>query len=336
MKNKRKEKTQLSKIEYELLSIERKNELGLEFWLSHVSDSTVDEPAFDYCFPTNELRDDYILTIDKRSDYHVKIMLKNFLIPSCTLGSDESRIEHVLEKISTKNKDKKEPMTESTRRLVLYHFKISSSPPWEGITWILDLLPNDPRTAKEVLRAYFKTHFWILPDGRANGILDSLALIHAKYIENPSSKQEKLSLLGDLSFRQIECLVERLYASMDFETILTQKTRDDGKDVIATMMAIGKKSRIMIECKSHKKNIGVRYVRELLGVVEQNRVNKGVLISTSGFSDPALKFAKENDRIELIEGEKLVSMFNEEFGAVWPSRVDSLVSTSLSLHEKAI
>src|SRR5262249_39598166 len=45
-------------------------------------------------------------------------------------------------------------------------------PPWEGVTWILDLLPNNPRAAIHTLEAYFEAHGLLLPDGRINGLFD--------------------------------------------------------------------------------------------------------------------------------------------------------------------
>ena len=48
----------------------------------------------------------------------------------------------------------------------------------------------------------------------------------------------------------------------------------------------------------------MRPVRELYGVVVSEEANKGILITSSQFTQSAIEFAKEK-RIELIDGEQL-------------------------------
>jgi len=40
-------------------------------------------------FPTDVYRDDYLQNIKNKSEEEVKILMRNFLIPSCSLGYDK-------------------------------------------------------------------------------------------------------------------------------------------------------------------------------------------------------------------------------------------------------
>jgi len=63
--------------------------------------------------------------------------------------------------------------------------------------------------------------------------------------------------------------------------------------------------RYVIQCKQMQRDVDVAKVRELLGVVLVENVKHGFLISTRGFSRPALDLAKRTDRVILIDGAKL-------------------------------
>jgi len=62
--------------------------------------------------------------------------------------------------------------------------------------------------------------------------------------------------------------------------------------------------------------------------VSGEKVNKGVVVTTSRFSKPAQKYADENPRLELIDADRLVLLMNEHLGPSWPLHVERLVSES--------
>lgn len=69
-------------------------------------------------------------------------------------------------------------------------------------------------------------------------------------------------------------------------------------------------------------------MQRLLGVVSDEKVNKGVVVTTSRFTKGAKNFADKNPRIELIDGNQLVLLMNEYLGGTWPSQIDRLVAES--------
>ena len=72
-------------------------------------------------------------------------------------------------------------LTEFTRRLFGAALTKGRIQPWEGVTWVLDLLPEAPRKALHVIDAYLDVHAGLMPDGRLMGMSDARAIIRAKY-----------------------------------------------------------------------------------------------------------------------------------------------------------
>jgi restriction system protein len=168
--------------------------------------------TIDFSFPSDKVRDEYIATIERRSDAEIFDLLRRFLIPSGPLGSDKAE-------------------GHATRG------------PWEGITWVLDLLPDNPRSSLATLDAYLDAHFPFMPDGRICGMFDTMEIIRTKYIEHPRSPDDAIRLLLDESPRTLEHLVERLYAEMGYTTALTPSQKDGGYDVLATKNEAGHRAK---------------------------------------------------------------------------------------------
>jgi restriction system protein len=302
-------------------------ELSLEEWLSLIFSS--DKSVVDYVFPTDKHRDEYISTINDRTDNEIRKLLLKLLIHSCSLGSDQL---HLASLVAAKNQapdlfGRMEQM-EFTRRLVLFASGKSSSPPWEGITWIIDLLPHFPKQALESLNGYILAHVQLLPDGRLSGLSDAEEIIRAKYIGNPTTQSEKINFLTNISSRDFEHIVEHLYSSMGYETKLTPAQKDGGRDVIAKKESVGALEHIRVECKQYTKPVGVEIARALLGVVSDEKVNKGVLVTTSHFTKGVLDLASRNPRLELISGKQLIPMLNEFLGARWTTQIERIISES--------
>jgi restriction system protein len=97
--------------------------------------------------------------------------------------------------------------------------------------------------------------------------------------------------LFTLTPRQFEEFVAEIWRNLGYETELTAKTRDNGRDVIAVKKA-EVNLRFIIECKrySSSNRVGARLVRELYGVTMHEKANKGILATTSTFTNPARAF----------------------------------------------
>jgi len=190
-------------------------DVPLEEWLAEVLGSTSHSRFDDYRFPTDAHKEEYIGTIESRSEREVVKLIRKFLVPSCWLGVDKSHMEWLRDVEKSDPGRFRELMQHEYFRRLFEYFSGQSTPlPWEGITWVLDLLPHFPKDALEGLKAYLLAHIQELPDGRIDGLSDALEVIRAKFIGLPGSNREKVAFLLGLNWRTFECLVERLYDSM--------------------------------------------------------------------------------------------------------------------------
>lgn len=98
-----------------------------------------------------------------------------------------------------------------------------------------------------------------------------------------------------LTPRQFEEFVAEIFEKEGFRVELTQQTRDNGKDIIVTSQGITGKSLYYVECKKraagNKVEVGV--IQRLHGVVVADKATKGIVVTTSSFSDPAIREVKK-------------------------------------------
>jgi restriction system protein len=298
---------------------------SLEKWLQLVFAKPDEDVIYiDYMFPTDKHREKYLKTIQNRSDDEVKALIRKFLIPSGSLGKDEFSLEYLIHCLKNdKDTAKKLLGFEYYKRLLKSLGK--KAQPWEGLTWILDLLPHNPRHAINALRAYLIAHIQFLPDDRITGLGDTIAIIRAKFIESPYS----VAFLDSIDPYEFEYLVDSLYHKMGYATTMTRRTHDGGMDIIAGKVRPGQKERILIQCRKSKKNISVDKVRSLLGVVSDNKATKGVFVTTANFTPDSKKIAEQTGRLELIALADFQKLMNEYFGAKWQVHLDFLISESI-------
>ena len=57
----------------------------------------------------------------------------------------------------------------------------------------------------------------------------------------------------------------------------------------------------VVQCKQWKRAVGPKALRELLGVMTDRKVTRGIFVTSSTFNDEARRIATEN-RIQLLEG----------------------------------
>jgi len=190
------------------------------------------------------------------------------------------------------------------------------------LTWVIDLLPYWPTQAIQAISAYILAHAQQLPDGRLSGLGDCIDLISAKYLDKSDPKES----LTNLTDRHFEVVIASLYKKIGYEVVLTKKSRDGGFDVSA-QRAMGRgQEHLLVECKKYSGAVGVQVVRQLLGVISASKVTKGVIVTTSRFTKPALQFADEHKRIELIDYGLLNGMLNKYIGPAWPKELERTIA----------
>lgn len=112
---------------------------------------------------------------------------------------------------------------------------------------------------------------------------------------------------------EFEKLVAEIFEKKGFDAEVTQRTRDGGKDIIATFEKGGVRYTTYFECKRYAPNkpVGVEVVRNLYAVMNKEQVDKGVIVTTSHFTKDAVKEAKQLGRIRLIDFNELCDLMRD-------------------------
>lgn len=111
---------------------------------------------------------------------------------------------------------------------------------------------------------------------------------------------------------EFENYISTLLTKLGFEVEVTQYSNDGGIDLIATYEKPIFSGKYIVQCKKWDSSVGQPEIRDLYGVVMDQRANKGVLITTSDFTSQAYDFAKGKN-IELIDGTVLKSLIENSF-----------------------
>lgn len=105
---------------------------------------------------------------------------------------------------------------------------------------------------------------------------------------------------------EFEKYIAELYTKQNFKTKVTPKTNDGGKDII--MSKNRKKYVVEVKLYSYHNKVGREPIQKLDSVAKNEKA-KGIFITTSSFTDTAIKWAKQTN-IELIDGLELTQMIN--------------------------
>ena len=100
---------------------------------------------------------------------------------------------------------------------------------------------------------------------------------------------------------EFEDYVSNILRNMGFEIEQTTYSNDGGIDIVANYNKPIFSGRYIVQCKNWQGNVGAPEIRDLYGVVMDQRANKGILITPSDFTEQAYEFAKGKN-IELING----------------------------------
>jgi restriction system protein len=307
------------------------NDLSLDEWISLLKNPPDGKLFVRNMFPTDRHKEEWLASAYTRSEQDVKMLLRYFLVSMGSNPLDTVRANILVKRLCNKEIDLQN-LKEHDFRLLKYLRSKGAFPVWEGIGWVLDLLPNHPRSALDVLDAFFKAYYAHIPDNYLSGLFDAQAVIRNRYIESHHTLDHATRTLLALNWRELEVLCAVVYNHMGYDTLVTVASGDDGVDVFADNSAIGKKERVVIQAKKWKTSnpVGKAEIRELLGTITLHQVTRGVMVTTGTYQSGAHDMAKEDSRLELLDIEKLIKLLNEYCGTDWFLRVDRLL-TSIKL-----
>lgn len=164
--------------------------------------------------------------------------------------------------------------------------------------------------------------FQELKDKKSSSTVDSEAkrIIKAQEEVEPDSSEDVIKpslieVLQNLSPTGFEKLCGRLLREYSFENIeITQRSHDGGIDGYATLkLNPFVNLSVFFQCKRYQGTVPTEKVQAFIGTMETKKrsVEKGLLITTGTFAKAALEIEKDNIKLELIDGDKLVEMFEE-------------------------
>lgn len=126
-------------------------------------------------------------------------------------------------------------------------------------------------------------------------ILPSTQILLAEYSPSLtilSKLQKRIQTLDQLDWREFEILISELLASDGYEIELMRGTKDGGMDVVATK-DLGETGMFKALWQAKKNNItrkvGLSTIRELADVRNEEKANKGIIVTTSFLTRDALK-----------------------------------------------
>lgn len=125
-------------------------------------------------------------------------------------------------------------------------------------------------------------------------------------------------LLFQLEPHQFEELAAELFEKMGFTAVLTPRTRDGGKDLyLARSNELGS-FRYAVECKRYAPNrpVSIDVIQRLAGVVDTERLTAGIVLTTSRFSQDAIKEAAKIQYRMSLQGYTDLKAMLETFGSL--------------------
>lgn len=122
-------------------------------------------------------------------------------------------------------------------------------------------------------------------------------------IENVS-RQWSTDFLQTLDWKVFESLCSAYFTCIGIPNQETSIGADGGVDIVL----YGKDKTnptAVVQCKQWANIVGVKPLRELLGVMTHQKINKGFFITSGHYSKAALTFGKEN-HLGLVEGQAMI------------------------------
>jgi len=120
--------------------------------------------------------------------------------------------------------------------------------------------------------------------------------------------QNSLETVKDLAWRDFESLVGQVFKRKGYFVLENAGTGPDG-GVDLRLRKDGKKA--YVQCKHWKtKQVGVKIVRELYGVMTSGSADEGIVVTSGSFSKEARDFAMGKS-ISLIDGKELAGLIEE-------------------------
>lgn len=126
----------------------------------------------------------------------------------------------------------------------------------------------------------------------------------AKNAYNYYKEQKKKEYWLNMSGRDFEVALAKVFKDNGYKTELTQASADGGVDIII----YENEQPVFVQCKAYNKPVGVAVARELYGVMQDKNVEQGVIATLNGVTQGVYDFVngKNIKLIDLVDILKMV------------------------------
>lgn len=141
------------------------------------------------------------------------------------------------------------------------------------------------------------------------GYEDIIKIVSKAYIEKIAANPD---FLLNLEWRELEKTLAEIFEGLAFKVKLTPPSKDGGKDLILEIVKEGTKLSYIVEVKHWRsmQKVGQSNVKDFIRVVCNEKREKGIFLSTFGFTENAFEGLTELERTKVRFGnqEKIISL----------------------------
>ncbi|NPA26862.1 MAG: restriction endonuclease [Chloroflexi bacterium] len=135
------------------------------------------------------------------------------------------------------------------------------------------------------------------------GLLFALLLVGYAWRVRRQAFLARESLYTDYGPFEFEQAVAEIFRRLGYKVRLTRKSADKGIDI---WLWDAHGQRIGVQCKRYAKPIAAHHIREFIGALVNARVDMGVFVTTSTFTDAAYETARSSPvQLRLVDGLEL-------------------------------
>jgi len=140
--------------------------------------------------------------------------------------------------------------------------------------------------------------------------------VDKKHAENVAHELINIYISKDVTIYDIDLMkgtefeffLAQLFEKMGYEIEVTQKSGDQGIDLIAFKFG----EKLGIQAKRYSGNVGNRAIQEVVAGLPLYKCKKGMVVSSSYFTKPAIELAKAN-KITLWDRDVLIKKLENPF-----------------------
>jgi HJR/Mrr/RecB family endonuclease len=186
----------------------------------------------------------------------------------------------------------------------------------EGKVLAVDALKGTCKVRLEMYENSFVVTFSIAALRGRNEWLQTVTaeqLPHAIQVEKriAAELQKRPEQVDELSARDFEYLIAELLQDMGYETVVTQHSKDKGRDILAVLMTPLGRLLTIVECKRYRLNrpVGVEPVQRMLWVADRiDKASSAMLATTSTFTYGAKAIEREHRyKLQLRDNQNILS-----------------------------